>query len=143
MSAKHVRIPLLILAALLIILAGCSSPYRGRYTYDVSLISEVSFVSVDSDGTIVTVESLESDQYASFFLSLSQLQRHEYWNDPIDIVEGSAILITFQDGNYHLINHHCTIRAIDGKAEDTLEFYGYEDFIELWEQYCSHDYILP
>ena len=143
MSAKRPWAILLLLAVLLLSVAGCSSPYRGRFEYDASLVSEVSFVWVDSDGTVTKLESLESEQYPSFFRSFSQMRRHEYWNDPFDYVQGSAILITLQSGDYHLINDYCTIRCIDGKAEDTLEYYGHEEFMEFWQQYCSQDYILP
>lgn len=148
MWRKRALVLALIAAVLLLSLAGCfgggvTSPYRGRYAYDASAVSEVSFVWVESDGTVVRLETLEPEQYDSFFQSFSQLKRHEYWNDPIDYVQGSAVLITFQDGNYHLINDYCSIRSINGEAEDTLEYYGHEEFGDLWRQYCSRDYILP
>ncbi len=148
MLCRHSWILISILAALLLFFAvcfgtGCSSPYRGKYTYNAALVSEVFFVWVDPDGTVEKLESLESEQYTAFFHSFSQMSCREYWNDPIDYVQGSAILITLQDGNFHLINNDCTIRCIDGKAEDTLEYYDHEEFIVFWQQYCSHDYILP
>lgn len=148
MLRKKVWVTFLILAILLLAFSGCfcagsGSPYRGRYTYDISLVAEVSFVWADPDGTIDKLESLNSEQYASFFDSFSKLKRHEYWNDPFDYVQGSAILITLLSGDYHLINDYCTIRCIDGKAEDTLEYYGHEEFMDFWQQYCSLDYILP
>lgn len=148
MLRKRGLVLVLIAAVLLLSLAGCfgggaSSPYRGRYPYDAAAVSEVSFVWADPDGTVVRLETLEPEQYDSFFQSFSQLKRHEYWNDPFDYVQGSAILITLQDGDYHLINNYCTIRCIDGKAEDTLEYYGHEEFGDFWRQYCSREYILP
>lgn len=143
MSAKRPWAVLLLLAVLLLSVAGCSSPYRGRFEYDASLVSEVSFVWVEPDGTVTKLEELGSEQYPAFFQSLSQMRRHEYWNDPIDYIQGSAVLITFQNGDYHLMNHCCTIRCIDGKAEDTREYYGNDDFLAVWQQYCSQDYILP
>lgn len=148
MSKKRALTLILIVCALLLSLAGClgagaSSPYRGKYAYDASLVSEVSFVWVESDGTVVRLETLEPEQYDSFFHSFSQLVRHEYWNDPIDYVQGSAVLITFPNGDCHLINHYCSIRSIAGEAEDTLEYYGYDEFGDFWRQYCSRDYILP
>lgn len=143
MSRRYSWIPTLILAALLLFFMGCYSPYRGRYTYDISLVSEVSFVSADSDGTIVETESLDPNQNSSFFHSFYQLQRCEYWDDPATTVTGSAVLITFQNGDFHLINHYCSIRSIDGKADYTLEYYGYDEFTVFWQQYCSQDYILP
>ena len=148
MLRKKAWATFLILATLLLICAGCLSagsvsPYRGRYTYDISLISEVSFVWSDSDGTISMLEPLEPDQYVSFFQSFSQLDHGIYWNDPETEVTGSAVLITFHNGDYHLINHYCSIRSIDGKADYTLEYYGYDEFTVFWQQYCSQDYILP
>ena len=63
MLRRHSWIFISILAALSLFFAvcfgtGCSSPYRGKYTYNAALVSEVFFVWVDPDGTVEKLESL-------------------------------------------------------------------------------------
>lgn len=132
----------LVLISMMLLCCGCSESQEIT-PYDVSQITQVSFVIVDPGGTITEVESLNQEAFASFFEEFAQLQYHKYWNDPIDSVVGSAILITFQDGTYHLINNYCTIYHKEGKSKDTRQCYTQEDFSAFWNEYCSHEYYVP
>ena len=130
------------MCSFILLCCGCGI-LAEKTKYDASEISQISFVTVDSGGEIREVEVLPQESVVPLLEDFSKLKCFEYWNDPIDYVLGSAILITFEDGNYHLINSYCTISHIDGKSNDTRQYYSKEGFIELWNQYCSHEYHLP
>ena len=128
--------------SLIILLAACQGSKTERMPCDITLASKVSFVSVTDDGTITELEQLDSELYSSFFQDYEKCVIHEYWNDPVDVVSGAAILISFPDGSYYLLNHYCTIHFEDGTANDLRQYYNREEFIELWNRYCSIEYLL-
>ena len=127
---------------ILIIILFCQSCDIPRYNYDVSQISNIYFVFVDHDGVITEVETLNSDLFAPFLDDYMQIREFEYWNDPIDSVYGYAIYITFQNGDYHLVDEYCTLHCEGGQVRDTWQYYDPEDFSNLWGKYCSIEYIL-
>ena len=108
--------------------------------FDKSLVTKVSFVTVAADGTITEHESLDENQYSSFFRDFSDCKYYYNWKKPVGAVSGSAILITFRDGTEYLVNHKCTIRTINGEKIDTLEYYDAEVFFDFWSIYTSCDY---
>lgn len=130
----------LFVTALMLMCCGCEGK-NSRREYDVSDISSVSFVQVDPNGEMTVRQMLEPELLEVFMDEFHQLSDHSYWNDPIEAVTGSAILITFQDGNYYLINHYCTIHCVDGTSKDTWQYYGFEEFSFFWNKYCSFDYL--
>ena len=130
------------LVLVIMLFCGCDESHENTQ-YDISQISRVSFVMVASDGNIDELELLDQEELASFVHDFSKLQCYKYWNDPIDSVIGSAILITFQDDTYHLINNYCTIHYKEGISDDTRQCYTLEDFSAFWAKYCSHEYQLP
>lgn len=108
--------------------------------FDKTLVTRVSFVTVASDGAVTELETLAPEQYASFFEDYAKCKLYINWKETVGAVTGSAILLTFRDGSYYLFDHDCTIRTINGKQIDTREYYDEEQFIDLWNRYCSHDY---
>lgn len=127
--------------SVLFLFLGCSA--EAYDIYDPSGIREVCFVWAEENRVVKRIEALPADQLETFCEDLNQLQYHEYWNDPVDLVDGSAILIGFENGDHCLLNHYCTIRCENGETDDTRRYYGYEEFISFWERYCSAEYLLP
>lgn len=108
--------------------------------YDVSEVSDICFVWVDHDGAITVEEFLSPHLFSAFLTDFSQLSDRTYWNDPVDWIYGSAIMISFYDGSYYMINNYCTIHYCDGETDDTRQYYGAEEFEVFWKQYCQNEY---
>ena len=134
-------VALCLVAVLLFLFCSCSA--EADYVYDPSVISEVRFVWAEENRVVKQIEVLPADQLEVFCADLNQLDCHEYWNDPVNIVDGSAIEIRFENGDYRLLNHYCTIRCENGETDDTWRYYGYEEFVSFWERYCTAEYLLP
>lgn len=125
-----------------LLLCFCERP-RKNTQYDISQVQQVSFVQVTQEGEITELETLDPNSLEAFFEDFGRIPCKIYWNDPSDCIIGPAIRIIFQDGSYHLISHYCTIHSQNGQSKDTRQWYSYEDFLALWDQYCSYEYNIP
>lgn len=120
--------------------SGCMPNNSKESIYTPSNIAGISFVWVDHDGDITIEETLDPNLFSMFLTDFSELSTHAYWNDPVDWIYGSAIMISFHDGSYHMINNYCTIYYFADSVDYTRQYYGTEEFEAFWNQYCSCQY---
>lgn len=125
---------------ILLLCYGCGPDRAEESIYAISNVADISFVWVDHDGTVTIEESLDTTLFSAFLADFSKLSDHTYWNDPIDWIYGSAVMISFHDGSYHMINHYCTMYCDGDNVDDTRQYYGAEAFEAFWIQYCGCEY---
>lgn len=117
-----------------LLVCGCS---QTAYPYEESDIADISFVTVDKTHTITVLHSLGADNYSDFLLSLSEMEVCQYWNDPIEETEGNNIMITFVNGDYHLINASSTSYWSNGNADFQRIYYAVDIYAFFWARYAD------
>lgn len=100
----------------------------------------IAFVYAKRDGIYEIKETLDPDLQQEFLDDYFQLAVYEYWNDPVDAVEGDAILLQLTDGSFYLIARDCTEYFTNDKSKDTRQYYDKDEFILFWNAYCSYAY---
>ena len=137
---KKITLAAVTITLILLLGYGCGAGRAAEPFCAVSDIAEISFVWVDHDGTITVEEYLDTELFSVFLADFSNLSDHTYWNDPIDWIYGSAVMISLNDGSYYMINHYCTMYCKGDRVDDTRQYYGAEAFESLWSQYCGCEY---
>ena len=129
---------ILVMSAVLILCSCDIKSTQERFTSaDVSMIA---FVYAERDGIYEIKETLDPDLQQEFLDDYFQLAVYEYWNDPVDAVEGDAILLQLTDGSFYLIARDCTEYFTNDKSKDTRQYYDKDEFILFWNTYCSYAY---
>lgn len=126
-----------------LICVGCGENRSIKFEPSAVQVDGISFVWVASDGTVSYLEELNPQLWDSFLHDLAKLSEYSYWNDPVEVVTGSAVYISLKDGDSYLMNHYCTVFQNDEGARDTWQYYVEEDFCGLWNSYCEYEYRIP
>ena len=135
------------LLALLLLLSGCfSRHYKIRLLHDETAITKIEIGTVgellydhetESNYQHFTVKSTITDIEA-FLAQLNDLPCTRVFSDPMSIIPGDAIKITYENGDYELIGYMGNAEFKDGRL---LGWRGYHHFDEaafyaLLERYC-------
>lgn len=139
MSIKVRLLCSLVLISLLI--GGCRSVSYDTFNYDISQISTIAFVHINSSNCKTIVQTLEQDEFSVFLTDLSQIETRKYWNDPHNSVLGNNIQITFKNGDYHLLNASTAAYYTGGKVSYENWYFSFDQFCLFWEEYANFGYI--
>lgn len=144
MFTKQTRLICAILLIALLI-CGCTRKiyYRTSEEYNLSNISDSSFVQVDrgdDDVEISIIKSLNPEEFELFLSEFLQLGMYKYWNDPHQYKLGNNIMITFKNGDYHLINPITTVHFSGDKPRYQRVYYIGDTFELFWKKYTGLDF---
>lgn len=132
------RILLFVLFASLLagLFAWCDAPRPYGFAESPDNIVKVSFTERGENGKKTLLGELSQGETGEFLAAFQALGCKQYWNDPSTGITGHVIEITYRDGVCEQIAHGCNRHTTDDGWDYGREYFSYEEFEQLFQQYC-------
>lgn len=144
---KHLRM-FFILFTTILTLFGCNRRERYAFSEGVENICSVQIVDVAVDecislrniGNINTTHDIDKDALSSFIDDLKNIPCYKYWNDPLNYIAGTSIMIVYNSGIMELISPVSTAiftpeGSHGGKWRYTRYYFDQDQFYNMVSRY--------
>ncbi len=140
------------LCFLILALVSCSVPYR--FSDDVSNLEEISIEIVEldyvgdeysgyyepySEDKALVLMTVSDGEKADFLSDFKKVKSYEALGQPITFISGTAIRITYPNGNMELITDFGVGKLSDGEFRVSTTTFDDDQFNALIEKYLSKD----
>lgn len=118
------------------IFALCDAPRSYNFAESPDNIVKILFAEQSENGKRTLFGELNQNEVDDFLAAFQALRCKQYWNDPPTDITGHVIEIIYRDGVREHITHSCHRQTTDDGWDYGREYFSYEEFEQLFQQYC-------